>query len=321
MLPAFILRDIGTQQIPALERAGDIPALVNLLSSRDYRVRNEASDALGRLGAPAVDTLAKWALRGKTRERLGVMEALARIRDTRCTPVVMQILASDPENEMRWMAAITLGEMGDPRAIGKLKDTLCDRDKYVRFGAARALEKLGWRPDSPESEARYRIALQEWSTIAGFPVIPTEVLMEYLDDPDPNVRASIITLLGYGKDPRVEKVCEKVLGDPDPLVRWKASLALPRCNVSPLSLSAGSYRRKRRGKNFYVAAFLNFFFLGLGYNYLGKWWGFLLYQFTLNTVVVLSLVFGSILPYILSFSVSSVAVLHTWILTRGLPDI
>jgi len=35
-----------------------------------------------------------------------------------------------------------------------------------------------------------------------------------------------------------------------------------------MSLPAGTFRRRREKKSVYVAAFLNFFFLGMGYNYL-----------------------------------------------------
>lgn len=318
---APILRQTKSPNITELEKKGDVSALINLLSHRDYLIRNGASDALGRIGAPAIDRISNRAARGRIRERLGVMEALARIRDPRCIPRIRNILESDPRDDMRWMAAITLGEVGGPSEFQILEGALKDKSKYVRFGAAKALEKLQWIPPDHAWEVRFRVALQDWSSIPGLPAVPVNVLEEYVDDPDPRVREFVVFLLGYLEVPVDERVCEKILKDPEPRVRWKASLALPQCNVSSMSLPAGMFRRRREKKSVYIAAFLNFFFLGMGYNYLEKWWGFLLFQIMVNTITILTLLLGTFLPYLFSFAISSIAVVHTWRMMKGLPDI
>ena len=68
---------------------------------------------------------------------------------------------------------------------------------------------------------------------------------------------------------------------------------------------------------------LNFFFLGLGYNYLGFWWGFLLFQVNVTAIVILSLMMGGpLIPYLASYALwPRVFVIHTWFYVRGLPDI
>lgn len=321
MALSLIFRETGIPDISEMEKNRDVWGLITLLSHRDFRIRNEAADAIGRLGSPAIAYLSRPAAMGKQEQRLGVMEALSRIKDPTCIPWMKKILASDPCDEMRWMAAITLGEVGSSSVIGDLEGALKDRNKYVRFGAAKALEKLGWRPVNPGDEVRFRVALQEWGAIPGMTAIPAGVLEEYLDDSDPRVRESIVFLLGYLKNNVDEKTCTKILQDPDPRVRWKASLALPSCNVSSLGLPAATFRRRREVKSVHVASFLNFFFLGLGYNYLGKWWGFLVFQITINTIMILTLLYGTLLPYLLSFSVSSIAVIHTRRMMKEMPDI
>jgi hypothetical protein len=65
-----------------------------------------------------------------------------------------------------------------------------------------------------------------------------------------------------------------------------------------------------------VAAILNFLFLGLGYNYLGKWWGFLLFQVDATAILLLSLAMGSVIPYVISYSLSAVVAVHTWYLVK-----
>ncbi|MCU0631547.1 MAG: HEAT repeat domain-containing protein [Methanolinea sp.] len=318
---AELIRQTDPPDVPALESRGDIRGLIYLLSSREYTIRNEAADALGRLGQPAISMLHSRAGHGKVRERLGTLEAMARIRSPASIPILSRILSADPSNEMRWIAAIALGEIGKEDAIPALRGGLRDRDKYVRFGAAEALTQLEWRPHDAEEEVRLLVARQAWSAIPGVGVVPALVLTEYLDDPDPRIRRAAVSLLGMLGDPVTQKFCDKAMKDPDPDVRWRASLAFPHCQVPPMYLPGVMSRRVRTGKSLYVAIFLNIFFLGLGYNYLGKWWGFLLFQVNINTVMILSLVYGSIIPYLLSLIVSSIAVVHTWHLVRGMPDI
>ncbi len=71
-------------------------------------------------------------------------------------------------------------------------------------------------------------------------------------------------------------------------------------------------------KNPNVAAILNFLFLGLGYNYLGKWWGFLLFQVDATAILLLSLAMGSVIPYLISYSISAVVAVHTWYFVKKL---
>src|SRR5262245_1644053 len=51
-------------------------------------------------------------------------------------------LRGDPDYKLRLSAALNLGRLGDPRAVGPLIDGLADRDKTVRGVSAAALGKL-----------------------------------------------------------------------------------------------------------------------------------------------------------------------------------
>lgn len=318
---AAVVRQTEPPDIHTLEEQRDIRGLIGLLSSADYRIRKQAADALERVGAPAISVLNSRAIRGSVETRIGIVEAMARIRSDESVPILCRILSGDESNEMRWIAAIAIGETGIKSSIPVLVGALKDRDKYVRFGAAKALEKMEWRPENPKEEVRLRVALQAWNTIPGIPGAPVDIVAGYLDDPDPRIRYRVVSLLGILGDPRAGEACDLAMRDADPEVRWKATLAFPRCNVPHMYLPAGMSRHARTGKSLFGAMVLNFFCLGLGYNYLGKWWGILLFQIALNTVTTLSLIYGNILPVLLLFSVSSVAVVHTWYLGRRMPDI
>ena len=53
-----------------------------------------------------------------------------------------------------------------PRAAGPLMLALKDPDKYVRYGAALALEKLGKAPGTIKERAFYLAARQDWTALA-----------------------------------------------------------------------------------------------------------------------------------------------------------
>lgn len=335
----MIVRQTTAPGIQELEENRDIRGLISLISDPDYIVRKQAADSLGRIGTQAISILNNRAGHGEVTDRLWVVEAIARIKSRESIPVLQKILSDDPSNEMRWIAAIALGEVGEPMNIPILVAALEDRDKYVRYGAVKALEKLDWEPCNEEEKVKRFVAFQEWSAIPGIGEVPVGTLMKYFDDPDPKIRASVVTILGILGDPRAEQICERAMSDPNPDVRWKASLAFPQCRVPLLYLPRGLFHRIRTGKSIFGAMVLNFFFLGLGYFYLGKWWGILLFAINSSIVTLLGIMYGNVIPYMnmvpygevipygnviiyfLSCVVTSPLVIHTWYLGKGILNI
>ncbi|MCJ7794845.1 MAG: HEAT repeat domain-containing protein, partial [Methanoregulaceae archaeon] len=82
------------------------------------------------------------------------------MKDPRAVTALITTL-NDESSEVRWEAAIALGEIGDIRAIEPLVHALKDHDKYVRYGAAFALKKIGWTPADDEQKAFYFAGMQE----------------------------------------------------------------------------------------------------------------------------------------------------------------
>lgn len=324
---ALIVRQTVSPDIRELEKDRDIRGLIRFLSDQNYKTRNQAADALGRIGGSALSMLHSSAEYGDMMDRLGAVEAIARIKNPASISVLSKILAKDPGSEMRWMAAIALGELGDTGVIPVLVAALEDHDKYVRYGTVKSLEKIGWQPDGEADQVKRCVAFQEWSSIPGIGEVPVETLMYYFDDPDPRIRASVVSLLGILGDPRAEQICERAMSDPDPDVRWKASLAFPQCKVPLLYLPGGLFRRVRTQKSILGAMVLNFFFLGLGYFYLGKWWGILLFAINSSVVTLIGAIFGAavlygnVILYFLACAITSPLVIHTWYIGRGMPDI
>nr|CAI78523.1 hypothetical protein [uncultured bacterium] len=305
--------------IPGLLKRKDVHGLMKLLAHQDYTVQWRAAEALGMLGPDALHTLLKGIHDKKREVRLGIVEALGDIRNSESVPVLTGLLKNDPGSEVRWAAAVTLGEIRDPSAVPALVGALDDGDKYVRYGAAVALEHLEWAPCTAEEEAALYMARQDWDNISAMDPIPPGPLMRGVYDRDPDIRAHSIRILGVAGNPEALPSCDRALRDSNSEVRWSAALAFPGCGLPLMHIPRGLARRKMIRKNPYVASFLNFCFVGLGYNYLGKWWGFLLFQANVTSILILSLFYGPVIPYGISYSLSAVVAFHTWGYVKKMP--
>lgn len=323
----------GAPNIRVLQEKGDIHGLTRLLQHPDLTVQWKAAEALGTLGPEAVDHLLSVMHKQDLPGRLGAIEALADIRDSRAVKPLVNLLLYDESNEIRWASAIALGEIGDGSAIEPLENALKNRDKYVRYGAAIALRHIGWNPESPEEKARLYIALQDWKQILSLGKGATEPVFEILSDPDPDVRHHAIETLERLHVPVPNELCGQMLRDPVAGVRWQAVIAAKKCHIPVSYLPWAISKRTRVRKSPGAAALLNFLFLGLGYNYLGKWWGFLVFQIYMTTLLMFTLfpvplvgtyiflIFLQIPGIPVPFPISLIFAIHAWLLAEKMPDL
>lgn len=305
--------------IELIRQQKNIPALIQALRYDDFEVQTRAAEALGTLGAEGIDELIH-ALETKNKDvRLGVIEALTVLRDPRSVPSLVPLL-TDTSSEVRWEAAIALGEMNDPVAIPSLQNALRDPDKYVRYGAASALRKMGWDPASDEEQAFLQVGMQDWQAVQeiGVPAIPA--LSHVLHDRDSGVRIQAIDILGSIGHERAIPALIRSLADENPDVRWRTVLASPKCGVSMLHLPRGLSRRPRTRKNPLIAGFLNFMLPGLGYGYLGKWWGIMIFQIDITATVWLFRYEGEGSTYGLLLPIYLIMALHAWYIAQKMPE-
>ena len=306
--------------ISSMRAAEDTWGLIRLLSHPDFDTQWKAAEALGTLGEPALEALL-WGLdHPDEKVRLGIIEALGEIGDARAVQPLLGILAGDTSSEIRWAAALALGHLGGEGAIPSLVNALGDPDKFVRFGAATALGGLTWEPGSDEEKALLLIAKQEWPSLPSLGAPATHPLLQATRDRDPAIRARAVDALGELGDARGAAACDLVLRDPDSEVRWRATLAFPRCGIPLMHLPMGFVRRPRIGKSPAVAALLNLFFLGLGYSYLDRWYGLVIFQVNLTAIVLASLVWGPLLPSLVSYSLSAAFAIQTWFSARRIAE-
>ena len=307
--------------IGRLKQAGDIPTLVRHLNNADPSVRWHAADALGTCGEQAVLLLLE-ALKSRTIPvRLGAIEALGAIRDPRAASPILAIIRNDTSLEVRWAAVLALGEIGLPDAIPFLVSLMRDPNRYLRYGAATALGRLGWQPESGADTAYLLIARQDWESVRNLGAAATPYLTEIFRDNDPATRERIMTVLGQTGDPQAQALCQTALKDRNPYVRWNAVLASMNCGIASYDLPIMLAARERTGPDPAAAALLNFLFLGIGYNYLGKWWGFPVFMTYMSVLVLAQLAMGPFLPYLIAYPLTALAGIHTYYLAERMSGI
>jgi|CZKF01.1.fsa_nt_gi HEAT repeat protein len=158
-------------------------------------VAQKAADALGNLGAPALDGLMAAFkdkdLNGYAAPGLVKMGA----------PAVDALVAAmkDPDADVRWEAANALGEIKDPRAVPPLLEALQAKD--LQWHAAYALGKI----KDPRA---------------------VEPLIAALQNKDAEFREQVASALGEIKDPRADAALIAALKDPEPKVLHAAANAL-----------------------------------------------------------------------------------------------
>ena len=306
--------------IDSMKQSGNIHGLIRLLDHRNPDIQWRAADALGTLGEPAVNPLVAILDFPKIHVRLGAIEALGDIKSKKTIDHLMRKLRSDPEDEVRWVAALALGQIGDRQAVPALTEALQDPDRYVRYGAVMALEMLEWTPDDRTTLAFMLIAQQEWETLRGMRGDAVGPLVKIFDDPNPVTRQKIIELLGKIGGPAAKDACERALMDRDPVVRWRAVLACLKCGVPRSSIPQILANRPRTTPSAIGAAVLNLFFFGLGYNYIGKWWGFPVFMSYVTIMVFVQLYTGMWFPYIFVYPFTMVSAVHTYYTVKRMPD-
>ena len=130
---------------------------------------------------------------------------------------------SDNDSDDREAAAMTLGQLGDKRAVDPLIKALGDDDSSVRKAAAKALAQLG----QPEWATRIRGNYNDFRRL-GLSKDPRFVvpLIKVLSDDDSDVRKTAAKALGRLNDKRAINPLVKTLSDDEYYVRGAAAEAL-----------------------------------------------------------------------------------------------
>jgi hypothetical protein len=307
--------------IEGMKQAGDVRGLIQHLDHNNDDLQWRAADALGSLGEIALDPLLKILSYHKMHVRIGAIEALSEIKSPRSVDPIIKTLMTDEDHEVRWVAALALGEIGDARAIPSLLSSLRDKDRYVRYGSAKALEKMGWSATTDQERAYYFIGLQDWKALHSMGSPAVGPLIETLREKNPATRAKIVDLLGEMRTDDAKKACENALGDADPHVRWAAIIASKKCGISTTRLPLVVSRRPWTTPSPIGVAILNFFFCGIGYHFLQKWYGYLIFMCYMTSMVFVQLYTGTLFPFIYAYPFTWIVALHTYYMVNHMHDL
>lgn len=188
------------KRVAKMKDAHDISGLIRLLNHSDPDIQYHSVEALGELGdavavEPLIGILKNEEMRGV---RWKTAESLAAIGAPSVEPLISAL--GHPDGDVRWKAAIALGEIRDPRAIGPLIRQLSDSDRFVKSRVAHALGMIG----AP----------------AVHPLIRT------LREGDGNLRWGAAIALGRIKDPQAVEPLIQALADKYENVRAEAAASL-----------------------------------------------------------------------------------------------
>jgi HEAT repeat protein len=307
--------------IEAMKQARDVRGLIRHLDHNNSDLQWRAADALGSLGEIACEPLLKLLVYHKMHVRIGAIEALSEIKSPRSIDPLIRTLATDENHEVRWVAALALGEIGDKRAIPSLLASLKDADRYVRYGSGKALEQIGWSAETDQESAYYYIGLQDWKALQKLGKTAVGPLIETLREKNPATRAKIIGLLGEMRTDEAKKACETALMDSDPAVRWTAILAAKKCGITTTRLPLVVSRRPWTTPSPIGIAILNFTFCGIGYHFLQKWYGYLLFMCYMTIMVFVQLFTGSIFPFIYAYPFTWIVAVHSYYMVKRMHDL
>jgi len=119
--------------------------LITNLGDNDIHIRSEAVDALTSISKSEVIELLISLLQKDSTHIIkeGACKALGKIGDKRATDILIQNL-ENPDESVRYQAAIALGQLGDQKAVKPLIQVYQKQDDtLVRSEAAKALGLLG----------------------------------------------------------------------------------------------------------------------------------------------------------------------------------
>lgn len=222
--PVWQVRKSAVQVIRTLRNPQMVDTLLSTMSSTSSWVRYHLIEILGEIGDRRVhDLLEDLALNeGDLQTRLSAAQALALMGHERGRSILLRTMNA-PNSTTRLLAAIALGNSGDPQAAALLlrPEALADPDPDTPQGAhqrERVIDALvaSGQPALPEllkalGGPSPRVARVAMDTIEKLGQPAVDGLIEAVDDPDSETRDRAIELLGRIADPRAAEPLANIL--------------------------------------------------------------------------------------------------------------
>lgn len=214
--------------VSVLGKLGDhraVPALIVILDKNDRATGIVAAEALGYLGdTESVEALIRT-LNGTDSElQSGAARALGYIGDERAVSSLIEAMGSE-DFSLRRIAIDALVGIGKP-TIPYLSEALRHNERRVRSGAAECFMQMGYVPESERDQIYLLVANEEWLDLKKWGTSAVDVLINFVDDGNEEVRVGVVTALGKIGGPLAIKTLTGILADNNNLVRRKAMSSL-----------------------------------------------------------------------------------------------
>jgi len=177
-------------------------------------------------------------------ERARVVRALGGSQDRAGAVHALEaVLRHDPDHDVRFSAAVSLGQLGGPEVTALLLEKAASTDESDVRGAALDAIKTSSDPSAiPGLINLFRLNRGEDDVVAqiqasrallkiGAPAVPQ--LLEALNDPSAKVREAVVEILGDMGNPEVADRIAVLKADPDFGVRWRVESVLAKLKGKP----------------------------------------------------------------------------------------
>lgn len=118
-----------------------VAAILPLMGSDEAPVRNVAMDILREIGVDSIDSMQSY-LRGEDADlRIFITDILGYCQSHQSALLLADALLKDPEVNVRYQAAVSLGNLAYPESVGALCQAMHD-EEWVQFAVVEALAKI-----------------------------------------------------------------------------------------------------------------------------------------------------------------------------------
>ena len=206
----------------------DINSLLESLMDKDMHVKIFTLDAIvdNHNNVLAVPALLRLLVEDVKEVRAKTAWVLGKIGDKRAIDALTLSL-TDEEWEVRRNAVRALGELMAFDTIPQLVKMLEDFNWEVRAESVVVLEYLGWVPSNEREKILILIGKEKWDEIFSFDELDEDLLLKFLKDSDPEIKAKISWLLGELQSGiAIDSLYQLLLSDKFQEVKESAAIAL-----------------------------------------------------------------------------------------------
>lgn len=206
-------------------------SLVKALRFGDWRERSAALAGISFHGDKLLSTIDKLVHSPNKQDRLAVIDAMNAIKTEKALKLLMKIAKSDPDDQVRCEAALSLSNYGVKEAMPILADLVQRGNLSIANAAAMGLTRYGEEGrkllrEIIKSERRETILAAARALVTFNDQMALDILRKQASKEDFSQRIMTLQLLARGGDKRALRELIGFLSHNEPLVRLRTRLAL-----------------------------------------------------------------------------------------------